>query len=203
MRLLPRWTPQPMFQHMRRPPFFITGLPRSRTAWFANLFTTDSTLCFHEPAEPVGQLIQSHPGARIGVSCSGLVFRFRELSDKYPLARWLYVERDRNQALESLLRFTREQVAIESRHFEQVFDWHAAASAEMKRHLGVLVVRFEDLNRESVIRQAWAHLLPETQFPAGRWSILEGFNVQQSRARFRSQLKERTGKELKDLCPQQ
>ena len=28
--------------------FFILGLPRSRTAWFANLFTTDRTHCFHE-----------------------------------------------------------------------------------------------------------------------------------------------------------
>jgi len=28
--------------------FLITGLPRSRTAWFASYFTTEDTLCYHE-----------------------------------------------------------------------------------------------------------------------------------------------------------
>ena len=36
--------------------FFITGLPRSRTAWLANWFTYGHTFCFHEACRKVGKI---------------------------------------------------------------------------------------------------------------------------------------------------
>ncbi len=95
--------------------FFVTGLPRSRTAWLANLLTTDRTLCFHEPIEPIDKLFNpawAGGYAAIGCSDSMLVMRFEELSDAYLQAPWLYVQRDPEAALNSLLAFSLPHVDL-------------------------------------------------------------------------------------------
>lgn len=56
--------------------FIVTGFPRSGTTWLANLLTSDSSICHHDP------LYHSHytdfedlpvdPGSKLGISCTGI-----------------------------------------------------------------------------------------------------------------------------------
>ena len=54
--------------------FFITGLPRSRTAWMAAFMTSGNAVCLHEPRNWAA--MWNHDGAQhVGISDSGLGFR--------------------------------------------------------------------------------------------------------------------------------
>lgn len=66
--------------------FMVIGLPRSCTTWAANFFTTDKSICLHDP------LYQHHyndldklkfPGKKLGVSCTGL-WRFPQYLNSHP-----------------------------------------------------------------------------------------------------------------------
>lgn len=77
--------------------FFITGLPRSRTAWLANWFTAGDAFCFHDAskngwtaASIAGQL-NSVQARFVGDSDSGLLPVASDIVDLFPDARWLFV----------------------------------------------------------------------------------------------------------------
>jgi len=89
--------------------FFITGLPRSRTAWLANLFTLGGPCgqhCHHDLLGKVESLVEfrrkMNHGAATGDSDSGLIWVFRKLREFYPAARWLLIERDPAASVESI-----------------------------------------------------------------------------------------------------
>lgn len=75
--------------------FMIIGLPRSGTTWAANLLTTETTHCFHDP------LYHTHytefdglkkPGKETGISCTG-VWQFTDWLNDHP-AKKLILHRD-------------------------------------------------------------------------------------------------------------
>jgi hypothetical protein len=162
-------------------PFFITGLPRSRTAWLANLFTQGGTLCFHEPILRPGQLIESNPGYRVGISSSDLASSFPALRALYPEAPWVFIERTERDAVSSLIKFLKPRLRCSRDIVEKVIAANRANWGELLQV--ALVVPFADLGREDVIRKVWNQLTPERPFCVRRWQILEGFNVQQDLTR--------------------
>jgi hypothetical protein len=161
-------------------PFFITGLPRSRTAWLANLFTTDRSLCFHEPVEAPATLFSCYATVQIGISDSMLVLAYRELARTFPTSRWLYVDRDPNGALASFLQFTRPVVGMREEIVRTLFDAHLLRAHEMRADWQrVKTVRFEDLDDPATIQSAWDWCLPEVPFQRARWEILAKLRVEQ------------------------
>jgi hypothetical protein len=91
--------------------FFITGLPRSRTAWLANLLSYgDKSFCFHEAVrratdlEAQFKLYDSVTHDLVGDSSCGLLLNWQEVSARYPDARWVIIRRDPQQVLESSRR---------------------------------------------------------------------------------------------------
>jgi hypothetical protein len=168
---------------MNRVPFFITGLPRSRTAWLANLFTTDRTLCFHEPLVPAASLLADNPAVRIGVSDSTLPLQFERLQAEFPTAHWLYVQRPREECFESFLRFIAGDVQMtraQAEMFAQAFfERHQQDSAELRRNPLVRTVQFELLDDYATILSAWYHLIPEIPFNEPRWESLKDLRIEQ------------------------
>lgn len=83
--------------------FLITGLPRSKTAWFSVLATFGQSVCYHEPTanlscfEDLEALWGDDRYAYVGVSDSSLVMQLgRILSEIKP--RVLIIERDPSDA---------------------------------------------------------------------------------------------------------
>lgn len=88
--------------------FFITGMPRSKTAWFSAYFTFDNFRCHHEMLANRGLLsILTHKGNDQifeGDSDSGLLNHWEDItiSEK---AKWLVVQRDFEECKRSCLAF--------------------------------------------------------------------------------------------------
>ncbi len=56
--------------------FMVLGMPRSATTWVANLLTTDTTICLHDPLLEYRQSFLDQmviPGKRIGISCTAMM----------------------------------------------------------------------------------------------------------------------------------
>lgn len=164
-------------------PFFITGLPRSGTAWLANLFTTGKTLCYHEPSPNlVVQTMNRHPGRRVGASDSSLVRRFAEVTTAFPSARWLYVARPIEETVKSLMAFTAALGnGLDEKLLREELQKDIDLAGEFIRDTDrVAVVEYSSITQHSnVMAEAWHWLVPEVKFDMYRWAILREFNVQQ------------------------
>jgi hypothetical protein len=91
--------------------FFITGLPRSRTAWLANLLTTDKTLCLHEGLMKCAGVddphygLHYHPGYEAVGDCgASLAPHWVALNERFPDAQWVVVRRNIEDVRESHAR---------------------------------------------------------------------------------------------------
>lgn len=165
-------------------PFFITGLPRSGTAWLANLFTTGKTLCFHEPdPRDVVTAINAQPGRRVGASDPTLVRKYSQIVKLWPDARWLYVARPLEDCFASLVKFSdlngvKLNRAIARQAMEE--DRVIALTLMAKHSHRFAAAEFGPLmNDAEVAGQAWHWLVPEVKFDVDRWKLLGGLNVQQ------------------------
>lgn len=85
-------------------PVFITGLPRSRTAWLSALLSRPGAMIDHERQRRfamVGHYLDSFGGSVAGDSSSLLPLIYDEVRGRWPDARWVYVRRNPAEALEA------------------------------------------------------------------------------------------------------
>lgn len=79
---------------------FVTGLPRSRTAWLANWLSWGESICLHDafqhaPSfEAFCDTLNALPYQVVGHSDPANVFVWRKLQETYPGAKWIVIERD-------------------------------------------------------------------------------------------------------------
>lgn len=144
--------------------FFITSLPRSRTAWWAVAATTAESSCVHEPLKATSkfrdlQAIWDVAGTKHrGVSDSGLSVQLgRILLDIGP--KTLIVQRDPRDAMDSLVRYLPwrpiDYVSLHA-HLQQC----QAAIDEWKAHPLVKVVPYDALAYEDVVRDCFSWIIP-------------------------------------------
>ena len=82
--------------------FMLLASPRSGTTWAANLLTTDTTLCLHDPlfTHHYSELDGIESNKRLGVSCTGLCL-FPEYVNSHQ-ARKVVLHRDLREINRSL-----------------------------------------------------------------------------------------------------
>lgn len=160
-------------------PFFITGLPRSRTAWFANLLTWGDVICHHDPVDLVGHtlgdfaanVINNLRGSftPVGLSDASTLYAWREYATAFPDAKWVLIDRDARDVIRSM------QQVIPDFNGEAIFDLTSDMRA-IKQTLNPLVVPFNDITPECCVEVA-RHLGIDIG-PATRIRMLCDFNVQ-------------------------
>lgn len=165
--------------------FFITGQPRSRTAWLANFFTTKDSYCFHEAIKrcPTPQdtralfaTVQKSAGVRfIGNSDSCIPFIVDELISEFPKAKLAVIERKREDVIRSFKK-TFSQVSHDDA--VMIVEKTQLALDRLKGKYNPLVVGFEELESEKVMHELWSYCLPHIPFDAERWRMLDGFKVE-------------------------
>lgn len=151
--------------------FFITGLPRSRTAWFSVAATTPSSVCVHEPTATLASFQQLRDlwvpryGIDFGVSDSSLASMApRILSELKP--RTLIIDRPVEDCVRSYAEYA-------ARHGMPFFE---AACTEMARrslvaldtvrdHPLVCTVAYDALHDHAVMYRAMEWILPGREFP--------------------------------------
>jgi hypothetical protein len=159
---------------MRR--FFLTGFPRSRTAWLANLFTTGEILCWHDAllrCHTASDLVTLFGKGRfVGDSDSALMLFYDDVAAMYPGAPWVLVERDADEAFQSMV--TKFGSDISKGGWPLV----VAAMQRMPSNESMLRVRYEELDDVAVIRGIWNHCMPSVKFDERRWRLLRDMKVE-------------------------
>lgn len=159
--------------------FLILGLPRSRTAWLANLLTRGDSLCHHElsnrglAAREIAEVMST--GAKyVGNSDCGAALTARELLELMPSLRVVIVERDRDSVLESFAKVSGK--TVEELPIANFVNRTLEALEKLKRR--ALVVDFKDLDKSEVAEKIWHHCLGDVPFPKEQFEVLRGLNVQ-------------------------
>lgn len=172
--------------------FFITGLPRCRTAWLANLFTWGPSFCFHEalnrsvdPSRYHWLLTREVPEGTIysGDSDSGLPIYWREIMPMFPDAKVLFVWRAFEEAalaahnaykaegiMDDQIR-VRDECVLAERQLEHWFQDLPASNR--------MFAAYDSLGNEATIRQIWDFILPDVEYPRARIKMLQNLRVTQ------------------------
>ena len=168
--------------------FFITGMPRSRTAWLANLLTYGPSFCYHDLTRETrdsvefGVRLQSAEALVSGDSDSGLLLDVEKWVQVFPRARWVLIHRNAEECEKSFRRYFHPErpypgvtEGVIGPAFQVCVERFEAAKVALKDR--VLNVNFNDLWQEDVVEGVWQWCLPGTRFPRARWGMLETFQV--------------------------
>lgn len=179
--------------------FFITGLPRSRTAWLANLFTTGGPcgshqFCHHDLLGKVSSLAEFRRRMQLadhtGDSDSGLVWIFPKLRELYPAARWILIERDPAESIASVRQVaggTQWQQAVgaycdtEELWLPQYVE-HTERMLEDNR---VARLPYALLDNYESVAAAWRFVCPGSRLSRDRFELLHPLKVEVMPAKVR------------------
>lgn len=165
-------------------PFFITGLPRSRTAWWSQLTTTVASLCHHEPTphlkdfDALKALWTHQQWPYVGMSDAALGFQISRILEEIE-PRTLIVERSVEDVKRSFLKFIS---GVDLQGFEVTVHLNklAARLDAAKSHPLVKVVPYAKLNDVETVKFLF-HWLLRGQCDLSRVDTLMRLNIQVTR----------------------
>ena len=151
-------------------PFLITGLPRSRTAWWSVVASTPFSVCLHEPAKECSSFKQlkalwlSLPVYR-GISDSGIAHQLPRIMKEIE-PRTLIVDRDPSAVLASFRRYWGKP--FDEERVQRVLAGAYVALKAHHSHPLVKVVKFEALNDYDTAQECFKWLMPVNPHPIRR-----------------------------------
>lgn len=157
--------------------FFITGLPRTRTAWFANLFTYKDSFCFHEAfkthdtIDEYAKSIDKLPYKYSGNSDCSIPFIINDLMSIYPKSKIVVIERDIDEVYNSLIKL----FAFDNTKLMNILLAGLRLIEELKQNHPCLVVQYNDINKR--IKSIWEYCLPTVEFNQERYEMLKSLCI--------------------------
>lgn len=157
--------------------FFITGLPRSRTAWLAVLCSGDTTICLHDPIGQMSALedldILWQPGSYQykGIADPGLGFFASKILERYA-PRTLVIERP--------IKDVENAIAAMGLPRTNYCDLLGAELAKVRNHPLVMRVPFASLDSKRVVSKIFWHLMPGMTFHEERYDLLAKMRIETS-----------------------
>lgn len=162
--------------------FWITGLPRSRTAWFSVAATTSSSICVHEPTsrlQSFGDLCEFWKpkfGVDFGVSDSALAMR-AEIILQQLQPRTLIIDRPVDECVASYLEYAERNGLPSDGEACLHFANEALSALEtIRENPLVCSVDYDDLADYAILYRAMEWILPGRDFPDLK--ALMGLNIQ-------------------------
>jgi hypothetical protein len=152
--------------------FFITGFPRSRTAWLANFLTYGDSFCFHEATKysneirDIKELFQSTSKLYVGNSDSYIPFFAQALHSLFPDAKWVFIERDMDDVARSLNRI------FPGHDHQKLLSMSLPFLDFVKKEYSPLMVKYEDLESMEECQKIWDYCIPTNEFDTERWKML-------------------------------
>ena len=148
--------------------FMIVGLPRSGTAWLANWFTTERSICWHEPLwqRSLAELDAMKGAVLFGIADTQLTLMSADELNRHP-AKKLIVHRELGDVNFSLAKLGLPSMQDEHKwKLDEIGGYH---------------ITFHDLFNVERFRPAAEWLLP-VPFDAARYSLLKTLNIQNAQA---------------------
>ncbi len=148
-------------------PFFITGFPRSMTAWLSVALD-----CAHErDGKSMADFMRElESGKQIGDSSSIVPMFYDDIKKRYPDSKWVVIDRSKDECLDSFCKVSKlplKECAFLFDHLEQCISKISPS----------LTVKFSDISLR--IRDIWDWCRPEIEFPRERIHRLQMLNIQQ------------------------
>lgn len=168
-------------------PFFITGLPRSRLSWLANLLTWRSSFCYHGALaqcaciSDLKQLLGSSPdgATQVGDADPLIGCVSKELLRDFPKAKFVFIFRPMAECMEEEMQAVAGMniSPLDLSRFLHVTsdgqdDLWALTTAEQK-----IWISFRDLENQAVVESIWRFCLPDLEFPIERYKMLDCLKV--------------------------
>lgn len=158
--------------------FYITGLPRSRTAWCSRLFSFGNVYCLHDACIRDGwrDELKSLPFAKTGVSDCGL-----SIMPELPEGKWLVIKRNPVDSLRSFLAMPEYPHIgpLDPLGSARAVLNCAAGLQRIEKERDALVVAYEDLDKRDAVRAAWDHLIGDVQpWSETHWNEMRHLRVQ-------------------------
>lgn len=157
-----------------RRPFFVTGMPRSRTAWLSAWLTTETTWCAHDtPLNSFPPLI----GQYTGLAGPEVCVSFEDFSSSFPDAPWLVIQRP--DALTSFRAVLQQYLDVDDNVLSGWWNERLKLLERVIQGPRTMTVTFEQLDTPEVARSIWEHLLPHKPFDAVRWHLMNNLKIVQ------------------------
>lgn len=171
---------------MKHQPFFITGLPRSRTTWLSALFTVEGVHCYHDLLGVVDDMAEFSAALnrqRSGDCDSGLLYALGLVQARWPAAPWVLVRRDFDQAWQSLHRFIGQSpwakaIPCTERLRKEMHENWCRVSPILLADKRCLTVDYAALDRTETLGEIWAHCLPDIPWNPARAEWLQEFRIE-------------------------
>ena len=156
--------------------FFITGLPRTRTAWLSCFFTSNNVFCYHEilryikKEEGIDKVISKLTNRKemyVGNSDSSMPIWGEKIHDIVKDSPVVVIERDEKEVIESLTDIFGHQEHMEY-HIKEASD----RLKVIKEKYNCISVHFYDLDDSSYVKSIWEHCVPKLPFDMDRFNQL-------------------------------
>lgn len=159
--------------------YFITGFPRSRTAWLANFFTYKDSYCYHELSRQgrnVYNLIAKmnlRKESNIGTSDCGFPFYYKDILKLLPNSKIVIIRRDIEEVKDSLSEFVgewNEKLNITINNTNKKLN-------ELNDKYDCKMISYKSLEDQYIIMELWKYLIPEIEWDEERFQQLNETKV--------------------------
>ena len=196
-----------------QPLFFITGLPRSRTAFAANLFTTGRITCRHEFSADLSDPAYIIPALRnlrgrfVGTADTAAPLYLEKILEKMPEIPVIILDRDPAEVEKSLRKvleglYAREMPSLLDGHRAPAERIHATLERiptaiaklsegleRIRRFPRVISLPWWMLDEPSAVRDMQEHIAPGEPFDFMRLDMLRNFRIEITPSRWQTLLR--------------
>ena len=182
--------------------FFITGLPRSRTAWLSTFFTGNNCFCYHEILrvsngfDDAIRRLSNRKEMYIGNSDSSLPVWIDKIDYILQDSPIVIIERNIDEVTNSLTNL-----------FGKV-DWTPSLDLTLKgleiikKRYNYISIDYNDLNKQSCLENIWDFCVPNIPFDKDKFEILKTINISINKSLYMRSLFNEDGNKIKQNIEQ-
>lgn len=168
---------------MKNAPYFIIGLPRSRTAWLANLLTYGNSYCWHEASRYVAGMamlpafMNRRRAKYRGNSDSGLCGNPYLILNLFPTSKFVFIHRPVRACIKSAVeQFPEIPPCVTDKSIQ------ACQQGFIDLNCGVkpgqkINFEYDQLNNLETLREIWRFCIPGVKFDRERAEMLQQMRV--------------------------
>ena len=157
--------------------FFITGLPRSRTAWLSTFFTGDNCFCYHEVIrisdsfDNAVEKMLNRKEMYVGNSDSSLPFWMNKIDHVLIHSPIVIIERDIDEATNSLVN------TFGKYDYTKIIDLTLEGIENIKKRYNYITIDYNKLNEQACLEIIWDFCTPNIPFDKDKFEMLNTINI--------------------------
>ena len=178
--------------------FFITGLPRSRTAWLSTFFTGNNCFCYHEVLrisngfDDAIQKLLNRKEMYVGNSDSSLPIWMDKIDHILHRSPIVIVERSVDEVTSSLTK------VFGKYDYTRPLDLTLEGLEIIKKRYNYISVDYNKLDEQACLEIIWGFCTPNIPFDKDKFEILKTINISIDSESFIRSLMNEDGTGLKE-----